>query len=118
MSTQKSTPELGNHEDNTEPSSVPVVVTDWEPEQEIQEGPDPKDFDYLRSLPEYTTKFGWPEDQVASPHEIPEIQEVIKLLNLADIPCFLVGNAALNYYGVPRIRVVSTGNLPLGAIDI
>lgn len=113
MSTLKSTTELDNPEDDTEPSSGPVTLINWNSEKELRDGPDPKDFELLRSRPSYTTVFGWPEDKSASPYQLLEIQEVIKVLKLAEIPCFLVGRCALIYYGVPRIRDVSTVNLLL-----
>ena len=111
------TPTQSDKLSNEEGSGRPVVVIDFDEMLKKQAEWVKEHAEELRERdkdPTVTTINGFFDDKDPTQYGVPAILEVTKTLESSGVPCCLVGNCALIYYGARRIRYVSTtDSLPL-----
>jgi hypothetical protein len=78
-----------------------VVVTDWHMVRDILTAKGGKNT--TPSPINDESIWGYPSDTCPKRNGVQEIKEVVHILQAASIPCCLVGEAALIYYGTGRI---------------
>jgi hypothetical protein len=105
------TPAQSDKLSDEEGTSRPVVVVDFDEMLKKQAKWVEEHAEELRELdkdPAFTTVNGFFDDKDPTEYGVPGILEVTKTLESSGVPCCLVGNCALIYYGTRRMRYVST----------
>ncbi|WEW54695.1 hypothetical protein PRK78_000117 [Emydomyces testavorans] len=93
----------------TQPTQPVVIITDEDMTAFRKEKPTlPKDSSaYVSPFSDESTQ-GYPTDKYPKCNGVREIKEVVDILHTAKIPCSLVGESALIYYGAGRIMHLTT----------